>query len=91
MYFMGFSIEEFANYAAWDFTLLYLYLLSSVFAGQQTGLSLVAAIPPGATPGMNFCQSPETIVGSLTTLAPSAKYVLAKTIRLFEVLLPLAV
>ena len=67
----------------------YIPMLSYIFffciAGQQTGLSSLATMPSGPTPGMNFCQSPDTIVGSLTTRAPSAKYVLARTIRLCEV------
>lgn len=55
--------------------------------GQQTGLRSLAAISPGSTPGINFCQSPDTMVGFSITRAPSAKYVLARTIRLWEVLL----
>ena len=44
-----------------------------LFGGQQIGLNLEAAIPPGLTPGINFFQSPDTIVGLSVTLAPSAK------------------
>jgi hypothetical protein len=50
--------------------------------GQQIGFKLLETISPGFVAGINFFQSPETIVGFLTTRAPSAKYVLAKTIRL---------
>jgi hypothetical protein len=50
------------------------HVLSSTdwHTGQQTGLSGLAATSPGPTPGMNFCQSPDTIVGASTIRAPSA-------------------
>jgi hypothetical protein len=44
-----------------------IYLLT----GQQIGFSGLAAMPPGFTLGINFCQSPETIVGAFITRAPS--------------------
>ena len=40
--------------------------------GQHTGLFGLAAISPGPAPGMNWFQSPDTMVGCSRTRAPSA-------------------
>jgi hypothetical protein len=45
----------------------------SDLTGQQIGLRGLAAISPGFIFGMNFCQSPETIVGEFITRTPSLK------------------
>lgn len=40
-------------------------------SAKTIGLYALAMSPPGCTPGTNFCQSPEGMVGASKTRAPS--------------------